>query len=137
MSRPHVDQWPAALRSAIELVEAAGLDETPWRFTGGSALASIYHHRYSRDADLFFSEPADLSAAEEIIREKFGHPTKLSGGYSLKVFLPTGSHVDLVNVVPLTKLPPQPLDFEGRTVARGRADEIATAGRSNPPPEAD
>ena len=124
MSRPHRHQWPEALRGALELTKAAGVDGYPWRFTGGSALATLYDHRYSRDADLFFTTPIDILETERLIQERFGYTTKATGGYSLKVFLPQGSHVDLVNVNPLTRLPVLPFEFEGQMVDREHPVEI-------------
>lgn len=124
MSRPLKHQWPEALRAAIEIVEAAGLSDHPWRFTGGSALATLYEHRFSRDADLFFDPAIDIVSAESSVKDQFGYSTKATAGYSLKVFLPQGSHVDLVNVRPLTTLPSFPFEFEGRTIEREHPVEI-------------
>ena len=124
MSRPHRHQWPEALRGALELIKAANIDDQPWRFTGGSALATLYDHRYSRDADLFFVEPIDILRTESLLQERFGYSTKATADYSLKVFLPHGSHVDLVNVKPLTQLPVLPFEFENRMIDREHPAEI-------------
>jgi len=119
--RPKRDDWPTSLRLATRLLDGLGVRQ-PWRFTGGSALASIHGHRFSRDADLFFSEAPDLLELDEQVQQ-LGYHTVLSPGHSLKILHDHG-HIDLVQSRQITTLPTTEMPFEGRMVQREHPAEI-------------
>ena len=45
------------LKKAISILEKAGISEEDWTFGGGTALMFYFHHRKSKDIDIFFHDP--------------------------------------------------------------------------------
>ena len=49
--------WKDLLETAIEILEKAGIKAEDWTFGGGTALMLYFHHRKSKDIDIFLSNP--------------------------------------------------------------------------------
>jgi len=52
-----VKDWKDLLETAIEILEKAGIKAEDWTFGGGTALMLYFHHRKSKDIDIFLSNP--------------------------------------------------------------------------------
>jgi len=52
--------WIKNLEKAINLLERSNIPVEEWSFGGGTALMFLYQHRYSKDIDIFFSNPQYL-----------------------------------------------------------------------------
>lgn len=46
--------WTYLLNLAIDVLEEANLNINDWTFGGGTALMFYFHHRKSKDVDIFF-----------------------------------------------------------------------------------
>ena len=56
-----MEPWRTLIAIAIERLEGVGLDRTQWIWGGGTVLMLRYHHRLSRDVDIFINDVQYLS----------------------------------------------------------------------------
>ncbi|MCY4303719.1 MAG: nucleotidyl transferase AbiEii/AbiGii toxin family protein [Aestuariivita sp.] len=54
-------QWQVLLKLARKRLETIGLSLTDWIWGGSTVLMLGYHHRLSRDIDLFLNNPQYLT----------------------------------------------------------------------------
>lgn len=114
---------------ALELLDSAaaagarGIED--WTFGGGTVLMRRHHHRFSKDIDIFVSDPQylgylspRLSAKAESLTQDYDEQR----GF-LKLFFPEGE-VDFVVAGPLTREPTVTEVLFGRDVAVETSTEI-------------
>lgn len=56
-----MEAWRSLIRRAVARLEAVGLGRNEWTWGGGTVLVHRYHHRHSRDIDLFINDVQYLS----------------------------------------------------------------------------
>jgi hypothetical protein len=117
---PRLSLWEALLGHALDILDAAersGQRLGEWSLGGGTALMRRYHHRISKDVDIFVPDPQWLgyltprlnTAAEE----KTGEYVEQAG--FLKLYFPQGE-LDFIVATPLTPSPWQPETILGRRI---------------------
>lgn len=52
--------WPGLLQTALRILNAASIDAEEWVMGGGTALALYFHHRESKDIDIFLTDAQRL-----------------------------------------------------------------------------
>lgn len=101
--------WETLFQRALELIDSAKESGAPlddWSFGGGTVLMRRHHHRFSKDIDIFVSDPQflgyltpRLSAKAEAMTDHYDEH-----GNSLKLYFPEGE-IDFVASAPLTQNP--------------------------------
>ncbi len=64
MADSRLEIWQTLFKRALELidsVEKAGVGLKDWSFGGGTVLMLRHHHRFSKDIDIFISDPQYLT----------------------------------------------------------------------------
>ncbi|MEQ1954387.1 nucleotidyl transferase AbiEii/AbiGii toxin family protein [Mesorhizobium sp. CN2-181] len=97
-----MEPWRTLIGIAIERLEGIGLDRTQWIWGGGTVLMLRYHHRLSRDVDIFINDVQYLSYLSPRLNEA-GSDNIL--GYSeqanhLRLEYPQGE-IDFLTVAPV------------------------------------
>jgi len=132
--------WQKLFRRAMKVMDAAiamGVPEDGWSFGGGTVLMLKYRHRFSRDIDIFFSDPQYVAAFSPRLNDRAEDGAR---GYDeqhlyVKLYFDEGE-VDFVAAPPVTSDPfsheeimgrmvkvETPLEIVGKKI-RFRADEF-------------
>lgn len=116
--RPSSGIWPASawstlLRQAAQLLEEAA-PGVPWTFGGGSAMANVYDHRISYDADIFLYDvqivPRLSPRLNDVAASLAEHYDEQSNGLKLTT---SRGDIDFVVASDVTNVPPQPVLIQG------------------------
>lgn len=109
MAEDRLRIWETLFQRALELIDSAKESGAPlddWSFGGGTVLMRRHHHRFSKDIDIFVSDPQflgyltpRLSAKAEAMTDHYDEH-----GNSLKLYFPEGE-IDFVASAPLTQNP--------------------------------
>ena len=119
MDESRLNDWQPLLASALQILDAAavGLGSFPWSFGGGTVLMLKYHHRYSKDIDIFLRDPQfighvspRLSPAAEAVTSDYDEAHEY-----VKLRLP-GGEIDFIATGWLTPEPYVPEEIMGRTI---------------------
>lgn len=92
--------WETLFRKALRLIEeikAHGTKDLYWTFGGGTVLMRRYHHRLSKDIDIFVPDPQALNYVNPRLSdtaEEMTHHYDEANGY-IKLFLEEGE-IDFV-----------------------------------------
>lgn len=126
---PEPAAWETLFASALRLLDDAQARADArlnWTFGGGTVLMLRYHHRMSRDVDIFVPDPQilgyltpRLSEIAESITENYEE----APGY-VKLILPNGE-IDFVASVNLTEPPVEEWELFGRKIRVETSVEIA------------
>ncbi len=128
MAESGLKPWEILFQRALALIDfvaeaAPALEQ--WTFGGGTVLMRRYHHRHSKDIDIFLTDPQYLShlsprvsAAAEALTDKYVE----QAGF-VKLFFPEGE-IDFVVSAPLTKTPSVRESVLGREVQVETTTEI-------------
>jgi hypothetical protein len=136
---PRLSVWETLFGHALDVLDAAersGQRFGEWSLGGGTALMRRYHHRISKDVDIFVPDPQwlgyltpRLNAAAE---EKTGEYVEQAG--FLKLYLPQGE-LDFIVATPLTPSPWQPETILGRSILVESPAEIVAKKLEHRGPE--
>jgi hypothetical protein len=130
MSRPDFDlpgAWARLFRHALALMSHLErvVPDAPWTFGGGTVLMLRLAHRRSKDIDLFVPDPQylgyvnpRLSDAAEAISTDYEEAAEF-----IKLFLP-GGEIDVIVGTPLTAIPHEMIDYQGRMIPVETSAEI-------------
>lgn len=109
MAEDPLKTWETLFQRALVLIDEARDSGAPlddWSFGGGTVLMRRHHHRFSKDIDIFVSDPQflgyltpRLSAKAEAMTSHYDEH-----GNSLKLYFPEGE-IDFVASAPLTQNP--------------------------------
>jgi hypothetical protein len=117
--------WQKLLNCALAYIDNTPIDSFQWRFGGGTVLMIRYHHRMSRDIDIFFSDPQLLPyvspRVNDILDQSIGDYSEQSR--VIKLILEEGK-IDFIVASPVTDQPYEVLDFEGRSICVDSSTEI-------------
>jgi len=101
--------WETLFQRALELIDSARDSGAPlddWSFGGGTVLMRRHHHRFSKDIDIFVTDPQFLGYLSPRLNTRAesmtGHYDEQ--GNSLKLYFPEGE-IDFVASAPLTQNP--------------------------------
>ena len=120
--------WKILFRRALEIIDAAAksgerLDD--WTFGGGTVLMRRFHHRVSRDVDIFVPDPQYLGYLSPRLNNAADELTSryLETAISVKLFFAEGE-IDFIASAPLTAGPDVAETVEGRKVRVETTAEI-------------
>jgi len=110
---------------ALLILDCAKIPEEEWTFGGGTALSLYFHHRESKDIDIFLTEAQYLPflspRLNEVAREIVDDYTEASNFVKLR--FPEGE-IDFVVAPYLTKDYCQIMEINGRKVRLETPEEI-------------
>ena len=125
MAEDRLRSWEVLFGRALALIDSVADAAPPlddWTFGGGTVLMRRYRHRYSKDVDIFISDPQYLpylsprvSAKAEALTDKY-----LEQSGFVKLYFPEGE----IDFVVSRSLTPDP--FVGETVL-GRSVRVETS----------
>ncbi len=128
MAQSHLNDWETLFRRAMQIVDsvsASGIRFEPWSFGGGTVLMRRFHHRVSKDVDIFVPDPQylgyvspRLNDTAEMLTSKY-----LETAISVKLYFPEGE-IDFIASTPLTQLPTAEETVLGRRVQVETTAEI-------------
>ena len=128
MADDRLKSWEALFQRALTLIDsvsATGVVLDDWTFGGGTVLMRRHHHRFSKDIDIFVTDPQwlghltpRLNPAAEALTANY-----IEQAASLKLFFPEGE-IDFVASAPLTENPTIPEQIFGREVQVETSTEI-------------
>lgn len=80
-------EWETLFAYAVKQLQGANISKKNWSFGGGTVLNHKYHHRASKDIDIFFREPQFLNYISPRINDAVED--------KLKLYSEAGHHVRL------------------------------------------
>lgn len=112
--------WQTLFGRAMYVLDAAikaGVPDDDWSFGGGTVLMLKHMHRFSRDIDIFVTDPQFLGAFSPRLNDRAEDNSR---GYDeqsryVKIYYPEGE-VDFVASPVLTSTPYETREILGRTV---------------------
>lgn len=109
MAEDRLKAWELLFRRALEIVDsvaASGTRFDDWSFGGGTVLMRRYHHRASKDVDIFVPDPQYLGYVSPRLNDTAESLTSkyLESANSVKLFFPEGE-IDFIASAPLTRDP--------------------------------
>lgn len=107
MAQDRLNTWEVLFQRALELIDSAnagGARLDDWSFGGGTVLMRRHHHRFSKDVDIFVSDPQYLGHLSPRLNTQ---AERMASGYDeqanyVKLYFPEGE-IDFVAAAPLTK----------------------------------
>ena len=128
MAESHLKTWEILFQRALLLIDsvaAAGIHLTDWSFGGGTVLMRRHQHRYSKDIDIFVSDPQFLGFLSPRLNTE---AERLASGYAeqanfVKLYFAEGE-IDFVASAPLTASPTRSEILLGRAVQVETSTEI-------------
>jgi predicted nucleotidyltransferase component of viral defense system len=120
--------WEKLFGHALSILDesvATGAPESGWSFGGGTVLMRSYHHRISRDVDIFVPDPQWLGYLTPRLNAKAESLTQnyVEQATFLKLYFPEGE-VDFVVSRPLTDSPTTTETLFGRKIQVETSAEI-------------
>ncbi len=120
--------WESLFQIALRLVDeihAHGTKHLYWTFGGGTVLMRKYHHRLSKDIDIFVPDPQALNYVNPRLSQLAEDLTVRydEADSFIKLFLPDGE-IDFVATPNLTESPYSDEEIFGRVVHVETAAEI-------------
>lgn len=128
MAEERLKAWEMLFQRALTLIDSVGtaggiLDE--WTFGGGTVLMRRHRHRFSKDIDIFISDPQCLGylspRLSNAVEAMTTHYIEQSG--FVKLYFPEGE-IDFVVSGSLTRNPTRTEQLLGRPVAVETSAEI-------------
>lgn len=128
MADAALQSWEVLFRRALDLIDSvqyAGVVLEDWSFGGGTVLMRRHRHRFSKDIDIFISDPQFLGCLTPRLNPRAEALTAhyLEQGGFLKLYFPEGE-IDFVASAPLTQAPYQRELIFGRPVNVETSTEI-------------
>ena len=128
MDEQHLKIWEVLFQRALDLIDSAscaGTELQDWSFGGGTVLMRRHHHRFSKDIDIFFSDPQFLGYLTPRLNDKAESLTSdyIEQAGFLKLIFPEGE-IDFVASAPLTRNPAITEKLFGREVRVETSTEI-------------
>lgn len=101
--------WEALLRHALRAIDSVGepvFARENWSFGGGTVLMRRYRHRFSRDIDIFVSDPQYLGYLDPELNDAVAAlaPRHLKEANYLRLYFAEGD-VDFIAAAPVTRNP--------------------------------
>jgi len=120
--------WETLFQRALLLIDstsASGKTLADWSFGGGTVLMRRYHHRFSKDIDIFIPDPQYLAYLTPRLNETAESLTTdyVEEAESLKLRFPEGE-IDFVASAALTRDPTTVETLFGREVRLETSSEI-------------
>jgi len=128
MAENRLIAWETLFRRALEIVDsvaATGTRFDGWSFGGGTVLMRRYHHRVSKDVDIFVPDPQYLGYVSPRLNDTAESLTSkyLETANSVKLFFPEGE-IDFFASAPLTNNPSSDEIVLGRKIRVETTAEI-------------
>ena len=128
MAEDHLRLWETLFQRALLLIDSArasGAALSSWSFGGGTVLMRRYHHRLSKDIDIFVLDPQGLPYLSPRLNDVADSLTSdyVEQSEYLKLNFPEGE-IDFVASAPLTKSATVTETIFGRAVEVETSSEI-------------
>ena len=128
MAEDRLRIWETLFQRALELIDSVsygGITIEDWSFGGGTVLMRRYHHRFSKDIDIFVPDPQYLGYLNPRLNTKAESLTTkyVEQANSLKLIFPEGE-IDFVASAPLTEDPTITEELFGRPAQLETSTEI-------------
>ena len=128
MAADPLNAWEALFQRALELIDSvryAGIRLEDWSFGGGTVLMRRHRHRFSKDIDIFVSDPQYLGYLTPRLNPHAEAVTRhyLEQAGFVKLYFPEGE-IDFVASAPLTHEPYEEETIFGRSVKVETSAEI-------------
>jgi predicted nucleotidyltransferase component of viral defense system len=109
MVQDRLKSWETLFRRALGIIDAAGktvIRPGDWSFGGGTVLMRRYHHRFSKDIDIFVPDPQYLGHLSPRLNDEIGElaPRFIEQSEFVKFYFPEGE-IDFIASAPLTRPP--------------------------------
>jgi hypothetical protein len=119
------ENWKELFKLACMFLKDAKISEDKWTLGGGTVLSIYYHHRISKDIDIFFNEAQFLTFLTPRLNDNVASHTKQYDEQSnfLKLRFAQGE-IDFIVAPRLTALRPVLMTIEGTPVLTDSPDEI-------------
>jgi len=109
LAEERLKAWQTLFRRALEIIDSVGASGTrfnDWSFGGGTVLMRRFHHRVSKDVDIFVPDPQYLGYVSPRLNDVAESLTSkyLETAISVKLYFPEGE-IDFIASAPLTKTP--------------------------------
>jgi predicted nucleotidyltransferase component of viral defense system len=120
--------WETLFQRALALIDSVaqtGTSFEPWTFGGGTVLMRRYHHRFSKDIDIFVPDPQYLGHVTPRLNDTAESMTSdyVEQGNFVKLLFPEGE-IDFIASAALTAKPFGMETLFGRDVRVETATEI-------------
>ncbi len=120
MSDPRLKTWESLFRRAMRVLDYAikgGFPADDWSFGGGTVLMLKHMHRFSKDIDIFVSDPQYVTSFSPRLNDPAEKDSRAYDEQSqyVKIYYPEGE-VDFVASPVLTSTPYEMREILGRTV---------------------
>src|SRR5262245_1659329 len=128
MAEDRLRTWETLFRRALTLIDSVsygGITLEDWSFGGGTVLMRRYHHRFSKDIDIFVPDPQYLGYLTPKLNDKAESLTTnyVEQANSLKLIFSEGE-IDFIASAPLTEDPTVTEELFGRPVQVETSTEI-------------
>ena len=128
MAEDRLRIWETLFQRALELIDSvsyAGITLEDWSFGGGTVLMRRYHHRFSKDIDIFVPDRQYLGYLTPRLNTQAESLTTnyVEQANSLKLIFTEGE-IDFVASAPLTEDPTVTEELFGRPVQVETSTEI-------------
>lgn len=117
--------WKELLNLAIDILEEANINTDDWAFGGGTALMFYFHHRKSRDVDIFLKNPQLLTRLSPRLNEKAEEISKeyIEQANFIKLKL-NSQEIDFIVAPNLTGLKPKKVKIDSKEIYIEQPEEI-------------
>ncbi|ACN99738.1 nucleotidyl transferase AbiEii/AbiGii toxin family protein [Sulfurihydrogenibium azorense] len=117
--------WTYLLNLAIDVLEEANLNINDWTFGGGTALMFYFHHRKSKDVDIFLENSQLLTRLSPRLNEKAEEISKeyVEQANFIKLKL-NNQEIDFIVAPNLTGLKPKKVKINSKEIFIEQPEEI-------------
>ncbi|WP_051524418.1 nucleotidyl transferase AbiEii/AbiGii toxin family protein [Sulfurihydrogenibium subterraneum] len=117
--------WKELLNLAVDILEEANINTDDWAFGGGTALMFYFHHRKSRDVDIFLKNPQLLTRLSPRLNEKAEEISKeyIEQANFIKLKL-NSQEIDFIVAPNLTGLKPKKVKIDSKEIYIEQPEEI-------------
>ena len=99
------------LENAIDILTEAGIQKNRWAVGGGTVLSEIYHHRLSKDIDIFVDDVQFISALSPKINDASSEAMYYEEGSQFVSLTYREGKVDFIASPQITKFSAKQMDF--------------------------
>jgi len=128
MQNDLAQKWQKPFLKAYTYLESAKIPVSKWSFGGGTALMHYYHHRYSKDIDIFLTDVQYLPRLSPRLNDYIESDHDYGGAEEqsnfIKIKLKGDIYIDFIAAPYLTKNPTQKLPVHGRKINVETPQEI-------------
>ncbi len=104
------------LEYAVSILSEAGIQEEQWAVGGGTVLKELYHHRLSKDIDIFIDDIQLLSSVSPKLNDNSSEALYYDEGSQFVSLTYNEGKVDFIASPSVTEFSPHRINFYGKDV---------------------